>query len=301
LKAPRPYIQLHLLILILAVTAILGKLIALPAPALVLWRTGLAALGLWVWQKMGKHVSFKITTPDARTDTLKALGTGIILGVHWMTFFGSIQLSSVSICLAGMATTSFFTALTEPIINKHRLSWSDLLLGIMVVPGLLLIVGFNGHQWPGLACAHVTAILAALFPVMNRRLVLRGIPPTTLTFYEMIGAFATCALVAPFIGESLPAFLPSSSDFLWLLVLAGLCTAFAFSFHIHLLRHFTAFSANLAINFEPVYGILLAMLIFNEHKDLHPSFYAGLLIIISANILHVVLKRRADKKAHLIL
>lgn len=290
-----------MLILILAVTAILGKLIALPAPELVLWRTGLAALMLLLWQKIGKQTALKISTLHARADTLKALGTGVILGAHWMTFFGSINLSSVSICLAGMATTSFFTALTEPAINKSRLSGSDLMLGVMVIPGLLLIVGFNGHHWQGLVCALVSAFLAALFPVMNRRLVLRGIPPPTLTFYEMIGAFASCAVVASFTGEVPIAVLPSIRDFIWLLVLAGLCTAFAFSFHIHLLRHFTAFATNLAINFEPVYGILLAMLIFGEHKDLHPSFYLGLLTIIAANILHVVLKRRADKRAPPIL
>ena len=236
-----------------------------------------------------------------RSDTLKALGAGIILGAHWMAFFGSIQLSSVSICLAGMATTSFFTALTEPLINKSRLRWSDLVLGIMVIPGLLLIVGYSGHQWLGLVCALASAFLAAIFPVMNRRLTLRGIPPTTLTFYEMIGAFATCALASLFMGESPAAFWPSASDFLWLLVLAGLCTSFAFSFHIRLLRHFTAFAANLAINFEPVYGILLAALIFAEHKQLHPSFYLGSLTIIMANVLHAVLKRRGGKRAHPLL
>ena len=288
----RPYLQLHVLVLILAVTAILGKLIALPAPALVLWRTGLAALGLVLWQTIRKQPSLKIATSNARSDTFKALGVGIILGAHWMTFFGSIQLSSVSICLAGMATTSFFTALTEPLINKTRLKWSDLMLGVMVIPGLLLIVGYSGHQWLGMIFALASAFLAALFPVMNRRLVLRGIPPATLTVYEMVGAFATCALAALFMGESPAAFWPSASDFLWLLILAGLCTAFAFTFHIHLLRHFTAFAANLAINFEPVYGILLAALIFNEHKDLHPTFYVGTLTIVAANMLHVAIQSR---------
>ncbi len=285
----RPYLQLHLLVLILAGTAILGRLIALPAPALVLWRTGLAALMLVLWQKIRRKPPLRITTPHARADTFKALGIGIILGAHWITFFGSIQLSSVSVCLAGMATTSFFTALTEPLINRRRLGWSEPLLGAMVVPGLLLIVGFNIHQWQGLVCALASAFLAALFPVVNRRLVLRGIAPATLTFYEMLGAFATCALVAPFMGKAPVVFLPSAVDAFWLLILAGLCTAFAFAFHIRLLRHFTAFTANMALNFEPVYGILLAALIFHEHRDLHPSFYLGLLTIIAANILHAAL------------
>lgn len=288
---PRPYLQLHLLVLILAFTAILGRLIDLSAPVLVLWRTGLAALGLLLWQKIYRQASLKISTSNVRSDTFKALGAGMILGAHWMTFFGSIRLSSVSICLAGLATTSFFTALTEPIINKRRPSWKELLLGIMVIPGLLLIAGFNGHQWQGLACALVSAFLAALFPVMNRRFALRGIGPEALAFHEMIGAFAICAIVFPFFGYSLPQLLPSARDFLWLLVLAWLCTAFAFAFHIRLLRHFSAFTSNLVINFEPVYGILLAALIFAEHKDLHPSFYLGACTIFLANMLHVLLRR----------
>lgn len=282
----RPYLQLHLLVLILAVTALLGRLIALPAPALVLWRTGLAALMLVLWQKIRRQPPLRITTPRARADTFKAMGIGILLGAHWITFFGSIQLSSISVCLAGMAATSFFTALTEPLINRRRLGWREPLLGVMVVPGLLLIAGLNLHQWRGLVCALVSAFLAALFPVANRRLVLRGIAPATLTFYEMLGAFAICALVVPFLGRAPVVFMPSAADALWLLILAGLCTAFAFAFHIRLLRHFTAFTSNMAFNFEPVYGILLAALIFHEYRDLHPSFYLGVLTIIVANMLH---------------
>lgn len=292
----RPYLQLHLLVLVFAITAVLGRLIGLPAPVLVLWRTGLAALMLWGWQKLRKHPSFRITTPHARADTLKALGAGLILGAHWMAFFGSIQLASISICLAGMTATSFFTALAEPLMNKHRLGWREPLLGALVVPGLLLIVGFNAPQWPGLVCAFAAAFLAALFPVLNRRLVLRGIAPSTLTFHEMVGAFAACALVIPFMKRSSTSLLPAADELLWLLVLAGLCTAFAFTFHIRLLRHFTAFTANLAINFEPVYGLLLAALIFQEHRDLHPFFYLGLLTLLAANILHAVLTRRAPTR-----
>jgi drug/metabolite transporter (DMT)-like permease len=292
----RPYLQLHLLVLILAFTAILGKLIGLPAPALVLWRTGLAALGLLLWQALRKNISLKISTPDTRSDIFKALGTGIILGAHWMAFFGGIQLSNVSVCLAGMATTSFFTALTEPIIDRRRLNWSELALGVMVIPGLLLIVGFNLHHWLGLACALVSAFLASLFPVLNRRFALRGIAPEALTFHEMIGAFATCALVFPCFGFPPAALMPSAGDFLWLLILAGLCTVFAFSFHIYLLRHFTAFTTNLAVNFEPVYGILLAALIFREHQELHPAFYLGTLTILAANMLHVMIIRRRSKR-----
>lgn len=287
LKTP-PYLQLHLLVFILAITAILGRLIGLSPPVLVLWRTVLAAGILLLWQALRKDGILKL---PSRADCFKAGGTGVLLGAHWILFFGSIQLANVSICLAGMATISLFTALVEPLINKTRLGGNDLLLGLMVVPGLLLISGAGGPNGLGLACSLMAALLAAIFSVLNRRFALRGMAPEAVTFHEMIGAALFCALTLPFFGFPIEALLPSASDLFWLLVLAGLCTAFAFSFYVHLLRRFTAFTSNLAASFEPVYGILLAALLFGEHRGFLPTFYLGVLTILAANILHVVRRR----------
>lgn len=288
-----PYLQLHLLVFILAITAILGRLIGLPAPALVLWRTVLAAGILLLWQAFRGEGILKISTRPAR---FKVFGTGALLGAHWILFFGSIQLANVSICLAGMATISFFTALVEPLMNKTRLGGSDLLLGLMVVPGLLLIAGAGRSHGLGLACSLMAALLAAVFSVLNRRFALQGLAPEAVTFYEMIGAALFCALVLPFFGLPARALLPSAGDVFWLLVLAGLCTAFAFSFYVHLLRRFTAFTSNLAASFEPVYGILLAVLLFGEHREFQPTFYLGVLVILAANLLHVIFQRQKQRK-----
>ncbi|MGB0776132.1 MAG: EamA family transporter, partial [Akkermansiaceae bacterium] len=166
----RPYFQLHFLVLILAFTAVLGRLIELPAPVMVMWRTGLAAGIMALWLALSKRAPLRISNQD----TVKALLVGIILGLHWITFFGSIQLSNISVCLAGMASTSFFTALTEPLIERRRPCIKEVLLGLMIIPGLAMVAGASWEHSTGLGCALVSALLASIFPVLNRKLTLRG-------------------------------------------------------------------------------------------------------------------------------
>lgn len=265
----------------------LGRLIELPAPVMVMWRTGLAAGIMALWLALSKRAPLRISNQD----TVKALLVGIILGLHWITFFGSIQLSNISVCLAGMASTSFFTALTEPLIERRRPCIKEVLLGLMIIPGLAMVAGASWEHSTGLGCALVSALLASIFPVLNRKLTLRGLAPQTLTLYELIGACVVCAIVIQATGIGSVTQAPSGMDWLWIGILSGVCTVWAFSFNIHLLKKFTAFTANLAINFEPVHGILLAALIFKEYHELTPLFYAGAALIILSNLLHVILNR----------
>lgn len=209
-----------------------------------------------------------------------------------MCFFGAIRLSNVSICLVGMASISLFTAFTEPLIEKRRVRPFEILLGLLVVGGIVLVAGIERGRLAGLAVALVSAFLAAIFPVLNRRIVRAGGDPKSMVAWEMVGA-AAVSLIA------LPIFSPPSSllkwqgyDWLWLLVLAWVCTVFAHGFQIHLLRHLSAYTSNLAFNFEPVYGIAAAALLFGEHHHLHPLFYVGTLTIIAANLSHPLLLRR---------
>lgn len=285
------YLQLQFLVLVLAFTAVLGRLISLPAPQLVLWRTALAAIIMLCWLTLSRRAPLSM----GRKNALKALFIGVILGLHWITFFGSIQLSNISVCLAGMASTSLFTAFSEPLINRQRPCWKEVGLGLMIVPGLALVAGSSWNHSAGLLCALASAFFASLFPVLNRKLTLQGMQPQTITLYEMVAASATCLIVACiFNPHSLPQW-PKPSDWLWLIILSAICTVWAFSFHIHLLRYFTAFTSNLAINFEPIYGILLAALIFHEYDELSPLFYLGALCIIGANILHIFIGRTTDQ------
>ncbi len=281
--------QLHLLVVLIAATAILGELISLPAPALVVWRTALAALGAAAWASLVRR------TPlwPGKRDAAALFGVGAIIGVHWVCFFGAIRLSNVSICLAGMASISLFTAFTEPFFEKRRVRPFEVLLGLLVVAGILLVAGFEKGRLLGLGVALLSAFLAAIFPVLNRRIVQAGGDPQVMVAWEMLGAGAISLAMLPFVAPLSSLFDWQGLDWLWLLLLAWTCTVFAHGFHIHLLRHLSAYTSNLAINFEPVYGIAAAALLFGEHRQLHPLFYAGVLAIVAANLLHPLILRRA--------
>lgn len=286
------YLQLHLLVALFATTAILGHLISLSAPALVIWRTALAAAGGALLVAAVRRRG--IMPPKGRM--LPLLGIGCIVGAHWMCFYGAIRLSNVSICLAGMATTSFFTAFTEPLLERRRIRPLEVALGLLILLGIGLVAGFERGRIAGLLTALLGAFLAAVFPVLNRRLINQGKPdPLVMMVWEMAGACLICLVALPWIdgpgayGHLLQL---KGLDWLWLLLLAWVCTVFAYAFHIHLLRYLSAYTGNLAMNFEPVYGILAAAVLFGEHRQLHPGFFAGTGTILLANILHPLILLR---------
>ncbi|MFD0892339.1 DMT family transporter [Luteolibacter ambystomatis] len=290
-----PLLQLHFLVVLLAATAILGRLISLPAPALVTWRTLLAAIGAAIFMKLVRKRPLRV--PAKQLAGL--LGIGAIIGLHWVCFFGAIQLSNISISLAGMATISLFTAFTEPLLEKRAIRPLEVGLGLLIVAGLAMVAGFERGHWLGLLVALGAAFLASIFPVLNRRVVnTSGLDTQAMVAWEMLGANVTVLVLVllPVLTGHLsdPAtayrdlFAFHGLDWLWLLVLAWACTVFAHGFHIHLLRSLSAYTSNLAINFEPVYGILAAGLMFGEFKDLHAGFYAGTVTIVAANLLHAL-------------
>lgn len=298
MSAPRfIYVQLHLLVALLATTAILGHLISLSAPALVVWRTAFAAAG----GMLLAGLILRRQLMPGRGIVLRLLGIGCVVGVHWMCFFGAIRLSNISICLAGMATTSFFTAFTEPFFEKRRVHPLEVGLGLFVLVGILMIAGFERGRIAGLLTALLGAFLAAVFPVLNRRLVKgAGLDPLVMVSWEMVGACFTCLLLLPlFDGAGGFQHLMDwrGFDWLWILLLAWVCTVFAHAFHIHLLRHLDVFTANLAVNFEPVYGILAAALLFGEHHQVHPGFFIGTSTIVLANVLHPLILRKLARGA----
>lgn len=290
------YLQLHLWVGLVATTAVFGNLITLSAPALVAWRAALAVAGGAFFILCIRRGKLRLPLKQA----VVLIGIGVILGVHWMAFFGAIKVANISICLAGMATISLFTAFTEPLIERRRVRPLEVLLGLLVVAGLAMVAGFERGHLGGLMLALLGALLAAVFPVLNGRLVRgAGLDPLVMVVWEMVGAFLVCIACIPlFDGPAGYAkFIDwQGLDWLWLLLLGWLCTVFAHAFHIHLLRYLTAYTANLAVNFEPVYRIIAAALIFGEHRDLHPGFYAGSATILLANILHPLIMRSLARR-----
>jgi len=294
------YAQLHFLVLILAATAVLGKLISLSSLGVVAWRTFFAFLGACVWVGLirprlarRKNVAAAPLWPG-RGPVLRLIGIGALVGIHWLCFFGSVKLSNVSVCLLGLTTMSLFTAFTEPFFDRRRVRGFEVLLGLLIIGGVSL--GFEMRYAAGLLVAMGAALLAAIFPALNRRLVKAGGDPQVMVAWEMLGALLVTLIATPFLSSYGELFAWHGLDWMWLLVLAWGCTVFAHSFQIHLLRHFNIYSMILAINFEPIYGVLAAAFLFNEYKELDRRFYFGMGATIVANLLHPAILRWDERR-----
>lgn len=284
----KDYLLLHFIVLIWGFTSILGLLISLPALELVFYRTLLAAVGVglvMVWRKKN------ILVPPA--ELIKIAGVGVLISLHWIFFFWSAKVSTASVCLAGMATTSLWTAFVDPIINRTKIKWYEVALGLLVISGLVVIFQFESGYWLGLSLALLSAFLSALFSVFNAKLTFRH-TPYQITLFEMAAASLFALFFMPIYSEFLNDGAPiqwewKGLDWVWMPVLSGICTVYAFSVSVELMKRVSVFTINLTINLEPVYGILLAVLVFGEKEKMTPQFYLGTLIILISVLIYPVL------------
>jgi drug/metabolite transporter (DMT)-like permease len=233
-------------------------------------------------------------------NTFKIFGVGAIVALHWLTFYGSIKYSNVSVSLTCFSAIGFFTALLDPIIMRRRIDIIEVFLGLLAIAGIYLIFDFYPQYKTGIIFGIISALLASLFPIFNKNL-LDQFSSKTVTLYEMCGGLIALTFIMPLYIKMFPItyFFPTISDWFWLLVLAWLCTVFTFILTLNALKKISPFTANLAYNLEPVYGIILAFIIFKENKYLSAGFYYGLGLILLAVILQmlrVVLKARSDKR-----
>lgn len=287
----RAYLELHLAVLLFGLTAILGDLIQLTALVLVWWRVLLTSGSLLPFVKARQLVQ------DLGGVMLwRFAGIGVLVALHWVTFYGAIKLSNASICLVCMATTSFFTAFLEPLIVKRPFRWYELLLGLLIVPGMALVVSNiqAGMLW-GVIAGLASAFLAATFATLNKKYI-GNHHPSRITFLELGSAWVFLSLVLAGMllsGHKFAALWPTSLiDWFYLLILAFLCTNLAYTLSLRALRHISAFAANLTINLEPVYGIVLAWLLLNEQEELSPGFYWGVLIILLSVFSYPLIRKR---------
>ncbi|REG84779.1 DMT family transporter [Algoriphagus antarcticus] len=283
----KDYLMLHLIVLIWGFTAILGLLISLPAIELVFYRTLIAALGvagLFLLKKKNLLLPFP--------DMIKVTGVGFVIAMHWILFFWSARVSTASVCLAGMATTSLWTAFVDPLFNRTKIKWYEVGLGLMVISGILVIFSFESGYWLGLSMALASSFFGAVFSVMNGKLAHRH-NPYQITFYEMAGACLFSLLFMPiytnFMTDEGLKFAWVGYDWFWLFILGGICTVYAFSVSVELMKRLSVFSINLTVNLEPVYGIVLAVLIFGESEKMTPQFYLGTGIILLSVLIYPVL------------
>jgi drug/metabolite transporter (DMT)-like permease len=284
-------IQLHVSILLAGFTGILGKVITLGEGLLVWYRILIAmvALGLlFPFRPLRQRLSWRWLSG--------VMGVGALLALHWVFFFGSIKASNVSVGVVCFSMTSLFTALIEPAFNRRRILWKDVLISLIPLAGIALIFHFDVRYRVGILLGIVSALLAALFVIANKR-VTKGRSSVSALFYEMMGGFLCLSLLMPLYLHYFPVatMLPGLRDFLWLLVFALACTVLLQLLQIEALRSVSAFTLNLSYNLEPVYSIALAMLLLGEAKELSLSFYTGLFLIFFSVLLQTWQVFRAKK------
>lgn len=280
--------QIHFCVLLWGFTAILGKLITLPAQALVVWRMLLVSVFLAVLPRVWRGL--RVLPP--RLIAIYA-GIGVIVALHWLTFYGAIKLANASVAVSCLALGSIFTAIIEPMLTGKPHARSEILLGLMVIPGVYLLIGgvpLSMHL--GIAVGILSSLLTAVFATLNKRYVHEA-DPESVTFIEMsVGALALAGASALYFGVDATFIRPDLYNFSLLLVLAILCTLLPFIVSLHALRHISAFSTQLALNLEPVYAIVIAALWLREYQELTPQFYAGVAVILSAVFVQPLLLRK---------
>lgn len=267
---------LHLVVFIFGFTGILGKLITIDGVMLVWYRTLIGAVSMLLILLLSR----RLRLPGTRT-TLYALGTGLIVAAHWITFFHSIKISNVSIALACLSVSTLFVAFLEPVFFREKISIRELLIGIVIIGGISLILGVEFRYIDGIITGLVSAFFSALFTVINRKITHSG-DGFMISFLEIAGGFAAISLFYLVSGgfpdmTALPA-----SDWMYLLLLGTVCTAFAFWGIMKVLRELKAYHVVLAINLEPIYGFVMAAVFFREDEMLTPYFYVGSLVIIAS-------------------
>ena len=277
----KAFIQLHIAVFLAGFTAILGKLIGLNEGLLVWYRLLITVviLGMILYLKKSLQlVPFQ--------DVLKIFAVGLLVAIHWVTFYGSIKYGNASIAVVCLSASGFFTAFFEPLLFKRKVVLIDILLSLVSIVGIGIIFDFHPQYKTGIIFGIISALGSSLFPIFNKKLLIRY-SPTTLTLYELGGGLLAVTLLIPFYLMRFPAFyyLPTASDWVWLLVLAGICTVLCFDLQLNALKKISPFTANIAYNMEPVYGIILAFIVFRENQLLDVHFYLGLVLILLSVVL----------------
>jgi len=275
-------LQIHFCVLLWGFTAIFGRLITLPALSLVLWRMLIvvAVLALFppIWRAL-RAMPLRLIAAYA--------GIGVLVALHWLTFYAAIKLANASVGATCMGVAPVFLAIIEPLVTRSRFDPRELLLGVLVIPGVVLVAGgIPESMQTGLLVGVVSALLVALFSALNKRLVEHG-DPLTVTGIELAAGVVLLVLIAPLLPHDGPLFaLPDRRDSIYLLALALGCTLLPYSLALNALRRLSAYAVQLATNLEPIYAIVLAIPLLGEQRELAVSFYVGVGIILLSVFAH---------------
>ena len=288
----KAFLQLHIAVFLAGFTGLLGRLITLNEGMIVWYRLLLTAATMWLLFGLMKKLQ-KISI----TDILKIAAVGFVAAMHWVTFYGSIKYSNISVALVCFSSIGFFTALFEPLILKKRINVIELFLGLITLFGIYLIFHFDTQYKTGIIIGIISAMLASLFPIYNREF-LKRINVETMLTWQQTGGFVVLSILLPFYLQKFPtdSFIPGLENFAWLLMLSWLCSVIAFQLSSNALKKLSAFTVNLTYNLEPVYGIILAFIVYQENQFLSKWFFIGFGIIAVALIIHIILLAKVERK-----
>jgi len=287
----KAFIQLHAAIFLAGFTGILGRLIDLNEGFLLFYRLVITVITLWVlyfFQKKIQAIPFK--------EMMKIFAVGFLAIMHWVTFYGSIKYSNISVALVCFSSLGFFSAILEPLIFRKRIRPVELFLGLLTIAGIAIIFHFDPQYKKGIAIGIISAVLGCLFPIFNRQF-LKNHSSETVALYELTGGLLSLAFFLPFYLMLFPDgnYVPTLQDIGWLFVLSWFCTVLAFNLSMASLKKISAFTVNLSYNIEPVYGITLAFIVYQENKFLSGQFYIGLALIVSSVLLQTFLVYKQGK------
>ncbi len=292
------YLHLHFIIFVWGFTAILGELISIEAIPLVWYRMLLASGFVYLYIKI-KRISLRVS----RKLFLILFLSGIIIALHWITFFAAIKVSNVSITLAMLSTGAFFTSILEPIFYKRKLIWYEVLFGILVIFGLYIIFNVEGEYIVGIVYALCSAFLSSIFSLINGKIA-QQYNSSMISFYELLSGVVIITIYLMGLtlfgkeseGFAISFFQLSVSDWMYMLLLASVCTAYAFIGSVQVMKYLSPYTVMLTINLEPVYGIALAFLIFGDSEKMSPQFYYGAVLIFCTVILNGIFKNAKKRK-----
>lgn len=283
-------IILHFTVFVWGFTGILGALITISAVQLVWYRVLIAFVSLFLYFKFSK-TAIKVD----RNTFLKMAFTGAIVGAHWILFFASIKLSTVPVTLVCLSSITLFTAVLEPVINKTKISKLEILAGLLIITGIVLIFKFETQYTKGIIAGLVSAVCASLFSIINSKLVQKNEAPV-IAFYELSGAFFWISLYLLFTGGYNSSLLLNPHDIGYLLLLGTICTSLAYVAGVSVMRELSAFRVALITNLEPVYGILMSFLFFKDTNKMTLGFWLGALLILSTIFLYPVARKQISRR-----
>ena len=286
------YLHLHLLVFIAGFTAILGEAITIGSIELV-WHRMFIAFILTFFFLIIKKNTLKISL----NNFFKFFVAGIIIALHWVTFFEAIEQSNISITLAMFSTGAFFASIIEPIFFKRKIKIIEIVLGFLVIIGVYIVMNADINSFLGVVLGISSALLSSLFSVINGKLV-QNSTPYVISFYEFFAGVVFLYVYLLLSGSTEKLIIENyiSYDYLFIFILGSICTAYAFIASVYILKYLSPYTLVLTYNLEPIYGIILAIAIFPENEKMNTSFYVGTFIIISTIIINSIIKYRSTKK-----